>query len=225
MEAIRISNLSKRYLRKKALDQLTVSFDRGKLIGLLGPNGCGKTTLMRIMAGLLKPTEGSVVLADRGQVAYMPTESHLYGHMTIEESVQLFNTFFVGFDAPRAKDLVKEMQLDFGQKVKSLSTGQKGRLKVILTLCRPATVYLFDEPLNGLDPISRDMVLDLLATSVDTGKCIVVSSHLVNEFEHICDEMVFLLDGRLELHGTCDTLRSEHQMSIHELYKEVYKHA
>jgi ABC-2 type transport system ATP-binding protein len=145
--------------------------------------------------------------------------------MSVQESINFYHTFYHAFDKKKAQELVTKLELESKQSIKSLSTGQRGRLKVALTLCRTSDVYLIDEPLNGLDPISRDMILDLLATQVDDSKCIIISSHLVHEFERICDDIVFLKDGKLEMTGDTETLRSKHNMSIHELYKEVYKYA
>lgn len=230
--AMRIENLRKKYMLKEALSDVTLQLDRGKLIGLLGPNGSGKTTLMRIVAGLLKPTSGSLSTTDnekgrayREQVAYMPTETHLYDWMNIRESVSFFNKNFKAFDVEKAYEIIESLKLDQNQKVKTLSTGQKARLKLALTLSRKAMIYLIDEPLNGVDPISRDMILQILADSIQEDRCIVISSHLITEFEPILDDVIFLKNGVVELIGDAETLRTERNMSIHELYKEVYQNA
>lgn len=232
MKALIVENLTKKYLLKQALDQFNVTFDKGTIVGLLGPNGSGKTTFMRIAAGLLQPTSGKVLVnqmkvgsQSKERVAFMPTESHLYDTMTIDQAIAFFNKFYKNYDVKKANQLIATLTLNGKQRIKSLSTGQKGRLKVALTMCREADVYLFDEPLNGLDPISRDMILDLLAAQVDEEKCIVISSHLVSEFERICDTMIFIKDGRLEMMGGTDDLRAKHSKSIHDLYKEVYHYA
>lgn len=232
MIALQVQDLSKKFILKQALDSLSVSFEKGKIIGLLGPNGSGKSTFMRIAAGLLQPSGGKVIYHIDGEkthkkdrIAFMPTESHLYEWMSIQESIDFYHKFFHAFDKAKAQKLIVQLELEAKQKIKSLSTGQRGRLKAALTLCRTSDVYLIDEPLNGLDPISRDMILDLLASQVDEDKCIIISSHLVHEFERICDEIVFIKNGRLEMKGDTESLRIENKMSIHELYKEVYKYA
>lgn len=232
MKALVVENLTKKYLLKQALDQFSVTFERGTIVGLLGPNGSGKTTFMRIAAGLLQPTSGRIIVdnakvgsGSKERIAFMPTESHLYDTMTIEQMIRFHNKFYKDYNVVKANQLVTTLTLNSKQRIKSLSTGQKGRLKVALTMCREADVYLFDEPLNGLDPISRDMILDMLAAQVDDKKCIVISSHLVSEFERICDTMVFIKDGRLEMIGATDDLRAKHSKSIHDLYKEVYHYA
>lgn len=230
MIALEVKNLNKRYMFVKALNDFSVSFEKGKIIGLLGPNGSGKTTLMRILSGLLQKTSGEIVYETKlkgkvlkQKVAYMPTESHLYTWMKVKQIIDFYETFFEGFDRAKVLKAIEVLDLSPNTAIKTLSTGQRGRLKVALTLARKAELYLIDEPLNGIDPISRDMILEMLAAEVSQDKCIVISSHLVHEFEKIVDDVIFIRKGRLELMGDAETLRNERQMSIHDLYKEVYK--
>lgn len=230
MIALEVKNLNKRYMFVKALDDFSVSFNKGKVIGLLGPNGSGKTTLMRILAGLLQKNSGEIRYeknlkgkALKQTVAYMPTESQLYTWMSVKQIIDFYEDFFEGFDRKKVLDAIEVLDLKPSSRIKSLSTGQRGRLKVALTIARKAELYLIDEPLNGIDPISRDMILDMLASEVSPEKCIVISSHLVHEFETIIDEVIFIRKGQLELTGEVDKLRDERGMSIHDLYKEVYR--
>lgn len=230
MKALEVKNLSKRFMLSKALDGLTVSFDKGKLVGLLGPNGSGKTTMMRIAAGLLQPSSGEIEYSNnlskherKELVAFMPTENHIYEWMTIKDAIDFYDEFFKDFNRAGATEIIEKMSMPLKKSVKSLSTGQRGRLKVALTLSRKADLYLLDEPLNGIDPISRDMIVELIASQINEDRCIVISSHLVHEFEQIIDEVVFIKNGKLSLQGSVDVLRLEHEMSIHDLYKEVYK--
>lgn len=231
MVALEVKNLNKRFMFVKALDDFSVTFEKGKVIGLLGPNGSGKSTLMRICAGSLQKTSGDLVYEKKlkgielkTKVAYMPTESHLYKWMTVKEIIDFYETFYEGFDRKKVEEAISVLNIAPKSTLKTLSTGQRGRLKVALTIARKAELYLIDEPLNGIDPISRDMILELLASQITEDKCIVISSHLVNEFETIVDDVIFIRKGKLELQGNADELRSERNMSIHELYKEVYKH-
>ncbi len=230
MIALEVKNLNKRYMFVKALDDFSVTFDKGKLIGLLGPNGSGKTTLMRILSGLLQKSSGDLIYdkalkgkALKQKVAYMPTESQLYTWMTINQIIGFYEDFFEDFNREKVIETISVLDLKLNSQIKSLSTGQRGRLKVALTVARKAELYLIDEPLNGIDPISRDMILDLLASEISDEKCIVISSHLVHEFETIIDEVIFIRKGQLELKGDVETLRAERGMSIHDLYKEVYR--
>lgn len=230
--ALQVKNLNKRFMFVKALDDFSVTFEKGKAIGLLGPNGSGKTTLMRILAGLLQKNSGEIVYENalkgkelKQKVAYMPTESHLYDWMSVTQIINFYKDFFEAFDENKVLAAIEALELSSKSKIKNLSTGQRGRLKVALTLARKAEIYLIDEPLNGIDPISRDMILEFIASEVSEDKCIVISSHLVHEFERIIDEVVFIKKGKLELKGDVEQLREERKMSIHDLYKEVYRDA
>lgn len=230
MIALEVKNLNKRYMFVKALDDFSVTFEKGKVIGLLGPNGSGKSTLMRILSGLLQKNSGEIIYEEKlkgkhlkQRVAYMPTESHLYPWMKVNQVIDFYEDFFEGFDRQKVLDAIKVLDLSPKSTVKTLSTGQRGRFKVALTIARKAELYLIDEPLNGIDPISRDMILEMLAAEVSEEKCIVISSHLVHEFEKIIDDVIFIRKGKLELKGDVEQLRAERKMSIHDLYKEVYK--
>lgn len=230
MLSLEVKNLTKRFMFKKALNDISLTFEKGKIIGLLGPNGSGKTTLMRIVAGLLHKSSGEIIFENdikgielKKIVSFMPTESHLYPWMKIKDIINFYGEFFDDFDKDKVYDVVKNMKLLPKIKIGSLSTGQRGRLKVALTVARKADLYLIDEPLNGIDPISRDLILDMLKTEISSEKCIVISSHLVNDFENILDEVIFINDGMLKLRGDVKKLKEEKMISMHELYKEVFK--
>lgn len=199
MISLEVKNLNKRYMFVKALDNFSVTFEKGKVIGLLGPNGSGKSTLMRILSGLLQKSSGQISYGEKlkgknlkAKVAYMPTESHLYPWMRVDQIIDFYEKFFDGFSREKVYKAIEALELSPKSTIKSLSTGQRGRLKVALTMARKAELYLIDEPLNGIDPISRDMILDMLATEITEDKCIVISSHLVHEFEKIIDEVFFI---------------------------------
>ncbi len=227
---LEVRNLTKKYMFVKALDELSLSFEKGKIIALLGPNGSGKSTLMRILSGLLQKTSGEILYEGelkgielKERVAYMPTDFYLYPNMTVKECINFYSDFYKEFDSEKATKMMEETDINLSARSKSLSTGQKGRLKIALTLSRKADLYLIDEPLNGIDPISRDIILDYIKNSKSDEKCIVVSSHLVHEFENIADDVIFIRKGKLKLRGSANELREENNMSIHDLYKEVYK--
>lgn len=230
MNAIEVKNLNKRYAFVRALNDFSVSFEKGKVVGLLGPNGSGKSTLMRILAGLLRNSSGEISYGEelkgiglKDKVAYMPTESHLYPWMTVKQVIDFYGDFFQGFSKEKVYKAIESLELPNQGKIKTFSTGQRGRLKVALTMARKAELYLIDEPLNGIDPISRDLILEMLAGEASADKCIVISSHLVHEFEKIIDDVIFISKGQLALKGDVNQLREERNMSIHDLYKEVYR--
>lgn len=228
-DILKIEQLTKKYFNKVALDQVSISFEKGKIYGLLGPNGSGKTTLMKVVAGLHNQTSGEVLVngkpisyKTKRDIVFMPTEDFLYPWMKIKTLIKYFSDMYPDFDSKKADELIKKLELNKDNKVSELSTGLKGRLKVALAIARNAPIYMFDEPLNGLDPISREIVLSLISETFNENKVIIVSSHLVSELETCLDEVVFLKNGIIELQGDAEMIREEKGKSIEALYKEVY---
>lgn len=228
-DILKIEQLTKKYFNKVALDQVSISFEKGKIYGLLGPNGSGKTTLMKVIAGLHNQTSGEVLVngepisyKTKRDIVFMPTEDFLYPWMKVKTLIKYFSDMYPDFDSKKANELIKKLELNKDNKVSELSTGLKGRLKVALAIARNAPIYMFDEPLNGLDPISREIVLSLISETFNENKVIIVSSHLVSELETCLDEVVFLKNGIIELQGDAEMVREEKGKSIEALYKEVY---
>ena len=182
--------LYKNYMTKNALRDINLKFQEGKIYGLLGPNGSGKTTLMKIIADLHKQSSGEILICDekpshktRAYVAFMPTENFIYGWMKVKESLKFYEDMYPDFDRQKAEELIKFMELDMNQKVSSLSTGQRARLKITLTISRRARIYMMDEPLNGLDPISRTKIKECIIEQFNAEGVMLISTHLVNEIE------------------------------------------
>lgn len=231
-DLVQCINLHKSYMTKKALQNLTLNFQKGKIIGLLGPNGSGKTTLMKIIADLHKQSAGEISICGekpshktREYVAYMPTENFIYGWMRVKEAVEFYAQMYADFEKERALELLDFMEIDLKQKVSSLSTGQRARLKVTLIISRRAKIYMLDEPLNGLDPISRGKIKECIIDQFNPEGVMIISTHLVNEIEQILDEVVFLNHGEIILEGETENLRVQRGKSLEEIYKEVYGHA
>lgn len=226
---LKADQLTKKYFTKVALDHVSIHFEKGKIYGLIGPNGSGKTTLMKVVAGLHKQTSGEVLVngkpvsyKTKKDIVFMPTEDFLYPWMTIKALMKYYSDMYPDFDSKKANELIKKLDLNKENKVSELSTGLKGRLKVALAISRNAPIYMFDEPLNGIDPISREIILNLITETLDEKKLIIVSSHLVNELETCLDEVIFLKKGIVELQGDTEKIRDEKGKSIELLYKEVY---
>jgi ABC-2 type transport system ATP-binding protein len=216
-------------MSKRALIDFNQHFEAGKIYGLLGPNGSGKTTLMKIIADLHKQSTGTITIMGekpshktRADVAFMPTENFIYGWMRVKEALAFYNDMYADFDLGRAEALIEFMELDLNQKVSSLSTGQRARLKITLTISRKAKIYMLDEPLNGLDPISRTKIKECIIDQFDSDGVMLISTHLVNEIEQILDEVIFLNYGEVVLKGETETLRIERGKSLEDIYREVY---
>ncbi len=226
---IEIKNLTKKYFNKTALDSISLNIEKGKIYGLLGPNGSGKTTLMKVLAGLHSKTSGEVLIKGnelsyktKKDVVYMPTDDYLYQWMKAKTLVNFFNDMYEDFNSKKAIELIQELGLNKNNKVSELSTGLKSRLKVALAFSRDAEIYMFDEPLNGIDPISREKIMNLITNSFNEKKSILVSSHLVSELETCLDEVIFIKDGIIELQGNAEKIRTEKGKSVVDLYKEVF---
>ena len=225
-------NLNKKYVNKIALSGVNLKFEAGKIYGLLGPNGSGKTTLMKIIADLHKQTNGEISVLNqkpshitRKNVAFMPTENFIYSWMRVKDSINFYNDMYSDFDHQKAIELIEFMELDLNQKVSSLSTGQRARLKISLTICRQADIIMLDEPLNGLDPISRGKIKECIIEHFSENSVLIISTHLVTEIEQILDEVIFLGNGKIVLEGRVEDLRFERGKSIEDIYREVFAHA
>lgn len=229
MELLKVNNLRKKYLTKTVLDNLNLTLIEGKIYGLLGPNASGKTTLLKLIAGLTQPTAGSFSvngkqagIETKQLVSYLPTINHLPRWMTVGNCLSYYQDFFPDFKLKLAEERMEAMGLMPKQKINSLSTGMLGRLKIVLAMSRQAKLYLLDEPFNGLDPISREKVLEMILDSAQEDNSIVIATHIIKEIESIMDEVIFLNEGQVALMGNVDDLRQTRQMSVEELYKEVY---
>lgn len=221
--------VGKRYLGKQAVKDVDMVWEDGRIYALLGPNGSGKTTFMKMVAGLVKPTSGTlrynngkIGVESKKKVAYMSTEPFFYSYMTVKHVGKYFADFFEDFSMERYEELIARMDLKMTDKAKELSSGLAAKLKIAATLARDAQLYMLDEPLNGIDIIARESVIQTIVEAAGEGKTIVVSSHLVDELEPIVDSVVFMKQGGVVLAGDAEEVRAEHGKSIVDLYKEVY---
>ncbi len=229
MELLKAENISKKYITKKVLENLDLTIESGKIYGLLGPNGSGKTTFLKMIAGLIQPSHGKIEIMGnkigkktKEIVSFMPTNNHIPKWMKVINCIAYYNDFFADFDMEKSKEMIDFMGLKEEQKVGALSTGMLGRLKLSLALSRKAKLYVLDEPFNGIDPISREKIMDAILKICNEEVTLLISSHLVKELEKILDEVIFLGEGKVLLLGNVEDLRMEKGMSIDELYREVY---
>ncbi|MBP2661517.1 MAG: transporter related protein, partial [Firmicutes bacterium] len=221
-------NLSKSYLNKRALQGANLTIQQGKILGLLGPNGSGKTTFLKIAAGILHPSSGKLLIDGqkpgvytKSIVSYLPDTEYLFKWMKIKDAVQYFKDFYSDFDEKKSFALLEFMKLDANSSVKSLSKGMKEKLKLTLVLSRKAKLYILDEPLGGVDPTAREKILDAIINNFSENSSMIITTHLVNDIERIFDEVAFISDGEIVLQGNAEELRSNKNKSIDELYREV----
>ncbi|MCI8642933.1 MAG: ABC transporter ATP-binding protein [Lachnospiraceae bacterium] len=222
-------NLEKKYLGKIAVRDISLSIGEGRVCALLGPNGSGKTTWMKMVSGLIAPNAGTITFfgqpigkETKKHIAYMSTEPFFYSYMTAKDVGKYYKDFFEDFDMEKYVNLVERLGLRMQDKAKTLSSGLAAKLKLAATLARRASLYLLDEPLNGIDIIAREQIIEAVMEVADKNATIVMSSHLVDELEKFIDDAVFVKEGSIVLSGEAEMLRNQHGKTIVELYKEIY---
>ncbi len=227
---IEFKNLTKYYGSKLVLNQLNLSLKKGRIIGLLGPNGSGKTTMIKIINGLLKSYQGEVVIdgkkigkETKQMISYLPDESYFQDWMKAKDALNLFKDLYKDFNYEHCIELMTSFNLTPDMKIKTMSKGMKEKFQLCLVMSRKAKIYVLDEPIAGVDPAAREVILDLILNNYDEDALVLISTHLISDLEQIFDEVVFIKDGKLILHENVETLRSERQMSVDELFREVFR--
>ena len=226
---VELRNVTKNFSSKRVLRNINLKLEKSKVYGLFGPNGVGKTTLLKIMAGYNKKTNGEYLIEgkefnykDKNYITFISDKEIFYGWMKVKDAVIYYKDFFEDFDEKKCEDLLKSMKLDMGDKINVLSKGMKARLKVALAISRHAKIYLLDEPLGGLDPLSRKIILDSIKTLMNKDGILIITSHLVNDVSDLIDHVLFISEGEIIL----DTEKSNLDLENHKLedyYVEEYK--
>lgn len=226
---LELRNVTKKYLRRTALDDVSLAIESGKTCLLLGPNGSGKTTMMKMIAGLCRPTSGEITFdgmpigaATKAHIAYMPTENYFYNYMTIKDIGRYYADFFMDFDPREFERQLVAMELDSADRIRQLSSGMAAKLRLALTLSRDAQLMMFDEPLNGVDILTRTQTIEAILNGRKDGRTMLISTHLVDELEDVVDTTVFLKKGKLIMAGDKKEICAGH--TLKDLYLEVYGH-
>ncbi|MBQ8999003.1 MAG: ABC transporter ATP-binding protein [Clostridium sp.] len=228
-ELLQINSLSKSYGKKEALKGIDLIIKKGKIVGLLGPNGSGKSTLIKIINGLLEPTSGSITVngnepgvESKKVIAYLPERTYLNDWMKVKDLLQFFSDFYEDFDKQRAVDMLQQLKINIDDRLKTMSKGTKEKVQLILVMSRKADIYILDEPIGGVDPAARDYILKTIIKNYSENSSIIIATHLIQEIENICDEVVFLAYGEIILQGNVDEIREEKGKSIDTLFREVF---
>lgn len=228
-ELLKTENLWKRYDLKAVIRDLDVTITEGKIVGLVGDNGSGKTTLLKIIAGLQHPSEGTITIAGKKvgletkrMVSFMPDRPVFDEWMTIKDALFFYRDFYQDFDMQKAVDTIATFKIPLEEKIIALSKGMIEKLQLILTFSRRAKLYILDEPLGGIDPVSREHVLELILQFYREDCTILISTHLIGEIENIFDEVIFLKDGEIVLHENVEELRFQRGKAVTELFKEMF---
>ena len=230
MELLECIHLSKEYDGKKILKDINLKVPRGKIIGLLGKNGTGKTTLIKLINDLITPTGGKVLIngevpgvKSKEIISYLPERTYLDKGMTVKEVINYFNDFYNDFDEKKAIKLFKDLDLDINCKLTKMSKGMLEKVQLILIMSRKAELYILDEPLGGVDPATRDYILDTILTNFNEGASVIISTHLISDIERILDEVIFIDKGQIVLTGSADEIRKKEKASIDEVFRRKFK--
>lgn len=222
--------LTKSYGKKPALNHVSLEIESGHIIGLLGPNGSGKTTFIKLLNGLLTPTSGElyvkklpVGIESKKIISYLPDQSYLNMNNTVQEVLDYFGAFYADFDMERAYHMLDSLHISQKDRLKSMSKGTKEKVQLILVMSRRAELYVLDEPIAGVDPAARDYILQTILTNYDPDASILISTHLISDIENILDQVIFIKEGQICLQASVDDIRMQHQKSVDALFREVFK--
>ncbi len=230
MELLECKNLCKEFDNKPVLQDVNLKIPRGKIIGLLGKNGAGKSTLIKLINDLLTPTRGEILINGKKPgvkskeiISYLPERTYLDKEMTIKQVIKYFEEFYENFDSQKAIKLLKDLDLDINKKISKMSKGMQEKLQLILVMSRNAELYILDEPLGGVDPATRDYILDTILSNFSEGASVIISTHLISDIERILDEVIFVDKGKIILTSSADELRNKEKTSIDEIFRRYFK--
>ena len=230
-DIIKIENLKKSYGKKVVLDGISLSLGENQIIGLLGPNGCGKTTLIKTLTGLIKDYEGSILIDgekpgvhSKSIIAYLPEKSYLPDWMRPVDALKYFADFYEDFDTAKAEKMIRDFDLDMKQKIKTMSKGQQEKISLILVMSRRAKLYILDEPLGGVDPAARDAILSLIMNNYAEHSTVLMSTHLIHDIEPVLDRALMISRGKLVLNADVEKIKQEGR-TVEDIFKEVFAYA
>lgn len=228
---VEASALSKCYDKRSgaALNQLTLNIPRGRIIGLLGPNGSGKTTFIKLINGLLTPTSGTVRIGGytpsiqtKKLISYLPERTYLQSGLKVSEMVDFFSDFYDDFLREKAEHMLADLGINPAAKLKTLSKGTREKVQLILVMSRNADLYILDEPIAGVDPAARDYILKTIISNYNENATILLSTHLISDIENLLDDVIFIKNGQLILHSSVEDIREKHQKSLDAYFREVF---
>ena len=232
MNILECKNLTKSYKKgHPVLAGLNLQIPAGRIVGLLGPNSCGKSTLIKLIAGLLQPDSGEISVGghpigaeSNALISYLPERPYFSTNMKVSQLIEFFREFYADFDVQRAYKLLADLGIDPTAQLKTLSKGTKEKVQLILVMSRNAKLYLLDEPIAGVDPAAREYILSTIVSNYNPGASIVITTHLITDVEQVLDDFVFLgFGGQVLKAGNAEQTRNETGKSLDELFKEVFR--
>ena len=232
MNVLECTNINKSYRKNHpVLTNLNLSIPAGRIVGLLGPNGCGKSTLIKMIAGILQPNSGEITVdgnpvGDKScaLISYLPERTYFGNAMKVSEIIKYFEDFYSDFDSERAKVLFNDLGIDINAKLKTLSKGTKEKVQLVLVMSRNAKLYLLDEPIAGVDPAAREYILSTIVSNYNPEASIVITTHLITDVEQVLDDFIFMgYGGQIMMAGNAEETRNQTGKSLDELFKEVFR--
>lgn len=230
MSVLECKGLTKRYGRMVALDDVSFTIEEGHIVGLLGPNGSGKTTFIKLCNGLLTPSSGELTVCghapgkeSKALVSYLPDRAFLPGWMSVAQALDMYEDFYCDFRRERALEMLASLGISEKQSIRRMSKGTREKVQLILTMSRAAKLYLLDEPVGGVDPATRDYILKTIITNYEPQSAVVISTHLIADVEQALDRVIFIDNGRIVLQSDTETIRAERGTSVDKLFREVFK--
>ena len=230
MELLECKDLCKSFDNRVILDNVNIKIERGKIVGLLGKNGQGKTTLIKLINDLLTPTSGEVLINGKKPsiesnkiISYLPERTYFDKSMKVSDIIKYFKEFYDNFNEEKALKLLDDLELDKNLRLAKMSKGMQEKVELILVMSREADLYILDEPLGGVDPATRDYILDTILSNFKDGASVIISTHLIADIERILDEVIFIDKGKIILTGDADTIRKKEKASIDEIFRRSFK--
>lgn len=228
---IKLVGLNKSYDDKIILDNVTVEFNKGEIIGVLAPNGEGKSTLLKILGGQITFDNGEYYFDDRkfsykdkGLIGYMSDSPIMPNDWKISDCIAYYVEYFKLFNKEKCKAILEKFNLKLESKVRVLSKGENEKMHLALALSIEARLYIMDEPLAAVDILAREEIIKMILKSFNFESTIIISSHLVNDMEKMLDRVMLLKNGKIVCNKLVEDLRGDGK-SVVDLYKGVYKDA
>lgn len=227
---IECQGLTKRFSDKIALGDINLNIQRGKITGLLGTNGSGKSTFMKLVAGLLVPTCGEILIngqkpnvETKKHISYLPEKTYLNGWMKIKNIISYFNDFYKDFDCKKALEMLKLLNIDVNQQFKTMSKGTKEKVQLILVMSRKADLYMLDEPIGGVDPATREYIIKTIITNFSENSGVIISTHLISDIENVLDDVIILNNSNLMEFCSIDEFREKNGKSVDAYFREAFR--
>lgn len=230
MPILECRGLTKSYGPTLALNHIDLTVEPGRIVGLLGPNGSGKTTLIKLANGLLTPSSGQLLIDGMAPsvetkkiVSYLPERTYLSTWMNVTQLLDFFCDFYKDFRRDVAMEMLRHLGINEKQRIKQMSKGTREKVQLVLVMSRAAKLYLLDEPIGGVDPATRDYILNTIIGNYSPDAAVIISTHLIADVEPVLDDVLFINQGQIVLQSSVDEIRESNGKSVDGLFREVFK--